>query len=340
MTTLYLCGAGNSEGVRLALAINQEEARWGRIALLDDDPSKHGTSLLGVDIVGPFDLLEEVDPAEAEVANLVARTTSGRAKARKKILEFGVPFASLISPDVNSLGASLPEDIIVYQNATIGPEVSIGEGSVVFMGGVVGHESQLGPCCAVAANAVINARVTMGKGVYVGPNATVIYEVTIGPWATIGAGSAVIQDVPAGSTVVGVPGEVVNVGVEARQPAALDAPVSESGKVARGVAQAELERVIADVWSQVLGVSRVGATENFFDAGGTSLLALQARNRLKQTTLLELTNTDIYRYPTVQALAQYMCSQRDHRPARGPGQERGRVRRQMLRRRQVTSVHA
>jgi sugar O-acyltransferase (sialic acid O-acetyltransferase NeuD family) len=208
MTTLFLCGAGNSEGVRLALTIHQQRSRWDRIVLLDDDSAKHGQSLLGVEIVGAFDLLEEVDPTAAEVANLVARTTQGREKARKRIASFGVPFASLVSPDVSTFGATLPQDIIVYQNATIGPEARIGEGSVVFMGGVVGHESRLEPCCVVASNAVINARVEMGRGVYLGPNATVIYEVAIGPWSTIGAGSAVIQDVPARATVVGVPGEV------------------------------------------------------------------------------------------------------------------------------------
>ena len=28
MRTLYLCGAGNLEGVRLALVVNREQARW------------------------------------------------------------------------------------------------------------------------------------------------------------------------------------------------------------------------------------------------------------------------------------------------------------------------
>ncbi|HJV35314.1 hypothetical protein, partial [Geomonas sp.] len=63
MKTLYLCGAGNPEGVRLALSVNAVRQRWERLLILDDDPSKHGRSLLGVEVAGPFSLLEKADPA-------------------------------------------------------------------------------------------------------------------------------------------------------------------------------------------------------------------------------------------------------------------------------------
>ncbi len=338
MKTLFLCGAGNSEGVRLALNINREGRRWERIVLLDDDPAKHGQNLLGVEIAGSFDELAKVDPATSEVASLVARTTKGRVAARQRILGFGVPFASLVSPDVDCLGATLPGDVMVYQNATIGPEVSIGEGSVVFMGGVVGHESRLGPGCVVASNAVINARVVMEQGVYLGPNATVIYEIQIGEWATIGAGSAVIHDVPAGTTVIGVPGEVLATGGssvpmdDSAIPVAREAPSN--------TVEAELEEAIAGVWARVLRVPKVDAWENFFDAGGTSLLALQARQQIEQTTMLELSNTDIFRFPTVRALARHLSAQKGAAGrAEGAGLERGRARRQAMARRRRATVH-
>ena len=59
--TLYLCGAGNPEGVRLALVVNHVEKRWDRVVLLDDDLSKHGSLVLGVEIVGPFAALEDAN---------------------------------------------------------------------------------------------------------------------------------------------------------------------------------------------------------------------------------------------------------------------------------------
>ena len=68
--TLYLCGAGNSEGVRLALTVNYRTPQWDRILLLDDDPAKTGGDLCGVKIAGGFDLLSQADPATDRVANL------------------------------------------------------------------------------------------------------------------------------------------------------------------------------------------------------------------------------------------------------------------------------
>jgi sugar O-acyltransferase (sialic acid O-acetyltransferase NeuD family) len=208
MSTLYLCGAGNSEGVRLAQTLNQKQSRWERIVVLDDDPARRGQTILGAEIAGPFALLEHAWDSD-EVANLVARTTVKRWAARCKIEDYGLSFATMISPDVDTTGAEFGKDTIVYQNAIIGPLVSMGEGAVVFMGSVVGHGSKLGRGCVVAPNAVINARVQVGDGVYVGSNATILPEVKIGSWATIGAGTVVTNNVPDGATVMGVPSKTV-----------------------------------------------------------------------------------------------------------------------------------
>ena len=209
MRTLYLCGAANPEGIRLALQVNRDCGRWDQIVLLDDDPAKHGTSTLGIEVKGPFALLEHADASLDEVANLVARTTVKRQAARSSLDAYALPFTTLVSQDVDTYGAVLGTDIIAYPHAFIGPCVSLGDTSVVFMGAGVGHGSQLGRCCVVAPNAVVNARVRLGDGVYVGANATVLPEVNIGPWATVGAGSVVMRDVPAGTTVMGVPAKTV-----------------------------------------------------------------------------------------------------------------------------------
>ena len=209
MTTLYLCGAGNPEAVRLALVVNQRLYRWDRIAVLDDDPATHGRSVVGVKVSGPFDVLEHVDPATSEAANLVARTTAKRWAAARKIAACAVPRASLIHPDVDTFGVTLGGDLIIYQYASLGAGSTIGDGSVVFTAAIVGHGSRMGAGCVLAPHAVLNARVRMGDGVYVGTNASVLPDVEIGGWATIGAGSVAMTDVPEGATVLGVPGRIV-----------------------------------------------------------------------------------------------------------------------------------
>ena len=254
MKTLYLCGAGNPEGVRLALKVNHIDRRWDRIALLDDDPAKHDQSILGVEIAGPFSLLGKADAASVEVSNMVARTTEKRKSAREAIASFGLPFVTLIDPDVDIEGVRFSDDITIYGNVAFCADAVVGEGAVAFTGTVIGHGSRLGPGCIIAPGAVINARVELGEGVYVGTNASILPDLKVDSWSTIGANSAVIQNVPAGATVMGVPAQILIPGKPVQQttPKGADA-VKKSRKLpaARATAAGGSERPISEGLKQL-----------------------------------------------------------------------------------------
>lgn len=69
----------------------------------------------------------------------------------------------------------------------------------------------------------------------------------------------------------------------------------------------ETEQKIAEVWIKVLGVKRVGSKDNFFELGGHSLLAVQAHRELKAALgSSSLAITDIFRFPTLGALAEHV----------------------------------
>jgi acyl-coenzyme A synthetase/AMP-(fatty) acid ligase len=68
----------------------------------------------------------------------------------------------------------------------------------------------------------------------------------------------------------------------------------------------DLEQVIAQVWQEVLEVRRVGIHDNFFDLGGHSILLVQAHSKLQAACRRELTVIDMFKYPTVSALARYL----------------------------------
>lgn len=307
MTTLYLCGAGNPDGVRLAQRINRFRRRWDRVVVLDDDSAKHGRTILGAPVEAGLDRLKDLRGGGAEIANLVARTTRKRSDVRSRISAHGISFAQLTDPSVHVDGTELAEDTVVYHNATIGAEASVAAGSVVFMGAVVGHESRVGPCCVIGANAVLNARVRLEEGVYIGTNATVLPEVTIGAWATVAAGSVVLHDVPAGATVIGVPGEVVlpcsegaeNQNSPEREPSSTPLPSD-------GISLIEWERAISAVWRRVLGIPEVRTDRNFFDLGGTSLKALEVYETLRRDGRGSLHLTDLFHFPTIRSLAQHL----------------------------------
>jgi carbonic anhydrase/acetyltransferase-like protein (isoleucine patch superfamily)/acyl carrier protein len=324
-TTLYLCGAGNPEGVRLALMINSAAERWKHIFLLDDDPSKHGSSVLGVDVLGSFDELANADAERSEVANLVARSTAGRWACRRRIESFGVPFTALVHPDIETLGAQLPTDLIAYRNAILSAGSTIGEGSVVFSGAVVGHGSTLGRGCVLAPGAVTNARALLGDRAYMGTNSSVLPELEIGEGATVGANSAVMHDVPAGATAMGVPAEIFSVEKRTGPSATPRSPRPEPS--------CPTAESVSAIWRDVLDQPAVSVGDNFFDLGGTSLLALQIKVRIHQDIGFDLSLTDIFRFPTIGGLALHIDGQGAGRPGRGHtsiAQQRAAIRRSRL----------
>ncbi|MEP6491997.1 MAG: SDR family NAD(P)-dependent oxidoreductase [bacterium] len=67
----------------------------------------------------------------------------------------------------------------------------------------------------------------------------------------------------------------------------------------------DLERAIAAVWREVLSTGTIGPNENFFDAGGTSLLVATASRKLQQALGRDVAMTDIYRFPTLRLLAGF-----------------------------------
>jgi surfactin family lipopeptide synthetase A len=64
------------------------------------------------------------------------------------------------------------------------------------------------------------------------------------------------------------------------------------------------ESVLAGMWSQLLGIDRVGVTDNFFDVGGHSLLATQLVSRLRETFQVEVPLHHFFEIPTVAELAE------------------------------------
>ena len=64
-----------------------------------------------------------------------------------------------------------------------------------------------------------------------------------------------------------------------------------------------LEHQLAAIWSQVLGVERVGLRDNFFELGGHSLLVLMLKERIRSATGVSLSVTQLMLNPTVQGQA-------------------------------------
>jgi len=83
---------------------------------------------------------------------------------------------------------------------------------------------------------------------------------------------------------------------------------TEEGYVAP---RSRVEKNIAGIWEELLHVMNIGTHDSFFELGGHSLLLVEMLSRLNKSFDCELSIVDLFRHPTVSALAKFLTEKED-----------------------------
>ncbi|MEZ4694959.1 MAG: LLM class flavin-dependent oxidoreductase [Rhodothermales bacterium] len=110
---------------------------------------------------------------------------------------------------------------------------------------------------------------------------------------------------------------------------------TEAKPAATVAPESDLETTIAGVWKDVLEADSVGVTDNFFDIGGHSLLAVQVNARLSEVLGQTLSLIDLFRYPTIRTFAAHLAGngESEENSAVARGSSRAEARRAAMNRR-------
>ena len=157
--------------------------------------------------------IKDKDPAAKSIFEIILLYPGFHAvlayRIANKLRKYNIPFI----PRLISQFARFITGIEIHPGATIGKRFFIdhGEGVVIGETSVIGDDVLMYQQVTLGGTGKDSGKrhPTIGNNVILGAGAKVLGNINIGDFVRIGAGSVVIEDVPQHSTVVGIPGRIV-----------------------------------------------------------------------------------------------------------------------------------
>ncbi|MGE0396551.1 MAG: acetyltransferase [Kofleriaceae bacterium] len=197
MSTLWIVGAGGHAKVVIATA---RAGGITAIRVVDDNPAKHGMTILGITVEGGCESVL-ADPS-ARVVLAIGDNHTRLHRATSAACEFAtlVHPSAVIEPSV-TLGAGT----VVFAGAIVQPDSRLGRHVIVNTHASIDHDAVIGDAVHVCPGSHLSGAVTLGEGAFLGAGSTVAPNRTVGAWTVVGAGGVVVHDLPDNVVAVGVP---------------------------------------------------------------------------------------------------------------------------------------
>lgn len=196
-------GTGSlAEVVRFYL---EHDSDYRVVAFTASDDRIDAEEFSGLPVV-PFSRVENrFGPAEHEMfvavgyakLNRVRERICGDSRAKGyRLLSY------LCSRATNWGDTKLGDNVFVFENNTIQPFVSIGDGTILWSGNHIGHHSSIGPNCFITSHVVISGHCRIGARCFLGVNATIADSTVIADDNLIGPGALIQKDTEPGAAYI------------------------------------------------------------------------------------------------------------------------------------------
>jgi sugar O-acyltransferase (sialic acid O-acetyltransferase NeuD family) len=183
------------------------------LGVVEKDPKKHGTDLMGVPILGDDDVLSRYPCTDVALVNGVGgiHASGARRSLFERFKQKGYSFSQVIHPDATiAEDVRLEEGVQIMAGTVLQPGTTIGLNTLINTQATVDHDCFVGSHVHVAPGATLSGHVRVNDDAHIGTGAIIIQSLHIGKKSTVGAGAVVTQDVPDSTTVTGIPAKAAH----------------------------------------------------------------------------------------------------------------------------------
>lgn len=200
---VLLIGGAGGGGV-IALDCIARTLHQRAVAILDNNGATHGKRVMGVPVLGPTSLAEEMWKRGEFDAAIVIVTSSvdERRRVFDSLVEKGIALTNVIDPSVTvRANVSIGRGNLVMPECFLSSCVRIGDNNFLAAGTMIEHHSVIGDHCTFGPRCALSGAVTVGSRVKFGMGVLVEPYLAIGDEALIPSGVTLTQSVEARSTV-------------------------------------------------------------------------------------------------------------------------------------------
>ncbi len=205
---LYLYGCGGH--AKSVIGVLEAQGRYVVAGILDDDPSRRGTQVLGYDVVGDMTALPALTDGDVSCAFVTIGDNKARGEAAARLADAGLTLATIVHPSSFVMReVALGIGVFLHAHTAIGAECVIGDHALIGHGVGLGHESVVGRCAHLAAGVVVGGNAHIGDYSLIGMGAVLMPGVRVGRHVTVASNSVVSKDLPDHTVAAGMPARQV-----------------------------------------------------------------------------------------------------------------------------------
>ena len=204
---IILGSGGNSIDILDAInEINLISKKYNCIGFLDDDISKKGSNIFGVEVLGSINDANKF--SDTYFINGIGN--SGNFISKQKIIKRSLvqpnSFETIIHPSSSvSSFSKIGKGSVIFQNVTVCSNVDIGKHVAVLPNSIISHDVKIKNYSTIAGGVCISGNSIIGESSYIGTNSSIRENLSIGNKCLIGMSSNILSNVDDNTVYFGNP---------------------------------------------------------------------------------------------------------------------------------------